>query len=193
MQPEDLKTLLKIKAGNKCAYNTFYQLYGPRLHATVYFLCNDKALAQDIVQEAFLRLWLNRSTLNENQSLKGYLRTISRNLFLDQVRKNKTEKVYHHLLCEQVSFDTGDRIAFKELNKIVYTAISTFSAEKQEMYIGSRFNGKTYNEIAIANNTTPKAVERHIAKISLFIKAYLKKHYFILFIIFIHQLLFNII
>ncbi|MEJ5960845.1 RNA polymerase sigma factor [Pedobacter immunditicola] len=181
MQPEDLKTLMKIKAGSQYAYNTFYQLYGPRLLATVYFLCNDKALAEDIVQESFLRLWLNRSMLNENQSLKGYLRTISKNLFLDHVRKNKTEKVYNNLLAEPISFDTRDRIAFKELNKIIFNAISAFSAEKQEMYIGSRFNGKSYNEIAIANNTTPKAVERHIAKISIFIKAYLKKHYFILF------------
>ncbi len=188
MQPEDLEILIEIKAGNKTVYNAFYEAYGPRLEASVYFLCNNRSLAQDLVQEAFLRLWQNRNSLNESQSLKGYLRTICKNLFFDFTRKKKTERIYDTRLNDQVSYDVSDRVAFNELNALVFMAISKFSDEKQQMYIGSRFNGKTYNEIAAANNTTPKAVERHIARISVFIKAYLKKHYFFFIILLITRI-----
>ncbi len=179
MQPEDLKALLEIKMGNKNAYNAFYKVYGPRLRATIYFICNDKSLAEDIVQETFLRLWQNRAQLNQSQSLKGYVRTISKNLFLDLKRKSKFETAYQQPIHEPSSNEAGERLAFNELNRLVYSAISKFSEAQQQMYIGSRFKGKSYHEIATANNTTPKAVERHIAKISSHIKAYLKKYYFL--------------
>ncbi len=191
MQPEDLKTLLEIKVGNISTFNTFFKGYGPRLQATIYFLCNDKSLAEDIVQETFLRLWQNRAQLKESQSLKGYVRTISKNLFLDLKRKSKFETAYQQPIHEPISNDAGERLAFNELNGLVYSAISKFSPEQQQMYIGSRFKGKSYHEIALANNTTPKAVERHIAKISLHIKAYLKKHYFLFDLLMITQLLLN--
>jgi len=177
MQTEDLTILKAIKSGNKKIFNSFYTDYSPRLQATIYFLCNDKLLAEDFVQEAFLRLWQNRENLDERQSLKGYLRTISKNLFLDYKRKNKSAEFYKELLTEPIANDVSERVVFNDLRHLVISGISQFSSDKQEMYIGSRFDGKTYNEIALAKNTTPKAVERHISKISFFIKGYLKKHY----------------
>ena len=178
MKPEDLKILREIKAGNNEIFNAFYKEYSPRLEAVIYFLCNDKQQAEDIVQESFLRLWQNRESLNESQSLKGYMRTISKNLFLDSTRKQKTRHIYNGLLEEPVANDVGDRASFNELNSVVLSAISRFSVEKQEMYIASRLNGLSYNEIAAARNTTPKAVERHISKVSFHLRSYLTKYYY---------------
>lgn len=189
MQTEDILILNEIKAGNEKAYNAFYKGYKPRLQATIYFLCNDEQLSEDIAQEAFLRLWENRARLNEYQSIKGYLRTISNNLFFDHKRKSKSSNVYQELLKEPVVNDVEEHVIFNELNSMVFSAISKFSQDKQEMYIGNRFQGKTYNEIALAKNTTPKAVERHISKISYFIKEHIKKHYYSLLITLIYLFL----
>jgi len=105
MESKDLKILKGIKAGNKEIFNAFFKEYSPRLEAVIYFLCNNKQQAEDIVQESFLRLWQNRDTLNESQSLKGYMRTISKNLFLDGNRKQKTQHIYNGLLEEPVAND----------------------------------------------------------------------------------------
>lgn len=177
MQLTDTIVLMEIKSGNRKAYDSFYKEHRPRLYATVFFLCNDDYLADDIVQEAFLRLWENREKLAEGQPMKQYVNAIAKNLFLDYCRKNKLVDTYKNSLTERSSNDLNERVSYNELQALVRTAIAKFSPEKQEMYIGSRFNGKTYAEIAKHQNTTPKAVERHIAKISTFIKKYLNKHY----------------
>ena len=184
----EIEVLKGIKEGDEKVYSTFYNEYSPRLHAVIYFLCNDRQQAEDIVQEAFLRLWQNRNNLNENQSLKGYLRTISKNLFLDNNRKNKTQSIYKQSLVEPVSNDVNDQSSHNELNSVILSAISKFSLEKQEMYIGSRLNGMSYNEIAIIKNTTPKAVERHISKVSFYLKWYLKRYYYTIFFAFLLNL-----
>jgi len=106
------------------------------------------------------------------------MRTSSKNLFLDGNRKRKTQHIYNGLLEEPVANDVGDRASYNELNSVVLSAISRFSLEKQEMYIESRMNGLSYNEIAAARNTTPKAVERHISKVSFYLRWYLTKYYY---------------
>lgn len=180
MKAEDLTILREIKSGNKEVFNAFYMEYSPRLQATMYFLCNDKFLAEDLAQEAFLRLWKNRAELNEAQSLKGYLRTISKNQFLDHQRKDKSAIHYKDSLTEPTAEDVSEKVIFNDLRRLVISGISHFSVDKQEMYIGSRFDGRTYHEIAQIKNTTPKAVERHVAKISAFVRIYLKKYYHII-------------
>jgi RNA polymerase sigma factor (sigma-70 family) len=185
MRAEDLTIVKAIKAGDKRAFNAFFIEYSPRLEATIYFLCNDKCLAEDLVQEAFLRLWKNRAELNEHQSLKGYLRTISKNLFLDHNRKGKTAQRYQESLVEPTSDEVSEKVIVNDLQQLVISGITRFSQDKQDMYVGSRFDGKTYYEIAQIKNTTPKAVERHVAKISSFIRIYLKKHYQIIIIFFL--------
>lgn len=180
MKAEDLTILKAIKSGDKKVFNTFFLEYSPRLQATIYFLCNDRLLADDLAQEAFLRLWKNRSELNETQSLKGYLRTISKNLYFDYHRKNKSATIYRESLTEPTTEEVSEKVILNDLTQLVMSGISRFSVDKQDMYIGSKFDGRTYHEIAQIKNTTPKAVERHVAKISSFIRVYIKKHYHII-------------
>jgi|SRR5690606_11410573 len=187
MQIADINLLEEIKAGNRRAFEIFYKDYHPRLYATIYFLCDDEALAEDLVQEAFLKLWLNRDKLRSSQSLTGYIKTIGRNLFLDYQRRSMVRESYVRQQAEPIEWEVSDKVTYDELTSLVFTSISVFSDDKQDMFIRSRLGGESYQEIALAKNTTVKAVERHIAKISDSLKKYLRKHdYLILFVLFTH-------
>lgn len=190
MQIANINLLEEIKAGSRRAFETFYKDYHARLYATIYFLCDDESLAEDLVQEAFLKLWVNRDKLQASQSLTGYVKTIGRNLFLDHQRRSVVKDSYISQQSEPVEWEVSEQVAYDELTSLVFASISEFSDDKQDMFIRSRFGGESYKEIAFAKNTTVKAVERHIAKVSSSLKKYLQKHdYLILFVLFTHTYL----
>lgn len=187
MQITNTNLLEEIKAGNRNAFDSFYKEYRARLYATIYFLCGDGSLAEDLVQEAFLKLWASREKLRPSESLTGYIRTIGRNLFLDHQRRFAVNESYISELSEPVNWDVSEKVSYDELTSLVFSSIAEFSDDKQDMFIRSRFGGETYKEIALAKNTTVKAVERHIAKVSNSLKKDLRKHdYLTLFLLLTH-------
>lgn len=186
--PETTFDLIQeIKAGNRKAFDFFYRDYRSRLYATLLFLSNDANLAEDLLQETFLKLWMHREKLRTGTSLTGYVSAIARNLFLDHQRKREVSTSYLRQLSEPSGWGVTEQVCHDELSELVFSSISRFSKDKQDMFIRSRFQGETYQEIALAKNTTPKAVERHIAKISAALRQYLRKHdYLVLFMLYTH-------
>ena len=61
----------------------------PALYAQALAIVADAAVAEDLVQEAFLRIWPRRSRLQDPASLDGYLAAAVRNLALDHLRRNR--------------------------------------------------------------------------------------------------------
>lgn len=173
----DQELILLIKEGNKKAFEYFYKVYNARLITLVLFLTNSEEIAEDIVQDAFTRLWERRESLDVNQSLKAFIRQITRNLVYDHYRKAKVIRSYNgQVLTDECSNETIDHINYRELEQVLSKAIEHLSPEKQLMFRQSRFEHKTYAEIAESMQTTPKAVERHMAKSISFIKNYVFKY-----------------
>lgn len=63
-----------------------YDKYHKQMYAFAYKYTRSGSAAEDIVQQAFLKLWENRSGLNPASGLGGYLFAISRNLTLNALR-----------------------------------------------------------------------------------------------------------
>src|SRR5690606_2097670 len=187
MQIADINLLEEIKAGNRRAFEIFYKDYHPRLYATIYFLGAGGPLAEDLVQEAVVRLGLSGRRWRSSRSLTGGIKTIGRHLVLDYQRRSVVRESDGRQQAEPIDWGVSDKVTYDELTSLVFTSISVFSDDKQDMFIRSRHGGESYQEIALAKNTTVKTVERHIAKISDSLKKYLRKHdYLILFVLFTH-------
>jgi len=72
---------------------TFEELfvsYSPHVYRFSVWLCGNTADAEDITAETFARAWLNFSTIR-TETLKGYLFTIARNLYLEAHRKSRKQ------------------------------------------------------------------------------------------------------
>jgi RNA polymerase sigma-70 factor, ECF subfamily len=67
-------------------FQQLYQAYAGDVHRFALFLSGDPVLADDIVSETFIRLWHARARV-DLPTVKGYLLTIARNLFLDERRR----------------------------------------------------------------------------------------------------------
>ncbi len=70
-------------------FQNLYKTYVPDVYRFSYWLCGDAADAEDITSETFLRAWMYRANIR-TETMKAYLLSIARNLFLERLRKHKT-------------------------------------------------------------------------------------------------------
>ena len=69
-------------------FQDFYKTYVPDVYRFAYWLCGDAVDAEDITSETFLRAWKHREKIR-TETLKAYLLSIARNLYLERLRKHK--------------------------------------------------------------------------------------------------------
>ena len=71
----------------------FRQYYANLVRFTERFI-PDKSTCEDIVQEAFIRVWINRKKLETDTSIRSYLISLVQNLALNELRHRKVKMLY---------------------------------------------------------------------------------------------------
>ena len=187
-EKSDFQLAEAIKNNDVKAFTAFYQSYKSRIYAQALFFSNSETIAEEVTQEVFLKLWESRAKINPEKSLKAFTQTISRNLFIDYIRKDfKKNKATVDLTEEQVSTQKNviDELIFKEYETVAKEALANLPPIKQQIFMLRHQENLSYNEIAAHLHTTPKAVERHLARATSMVKEYLSLHSDIAFIIFL--------
>ena len=92
----DNMLLLALNKGDVKAFTTIYERYNKMLYVIAYKYLKETFGAEDIVQQAFLKLWETRSFLDPTMNLRNYLYTMVKNMVLNEIRNNTTamEKNY---------------------------------------------------------------------------------------------------
>ena len=76
-----------LRCGDHVAFDAVYERYRPRVFGFVLRMTGDRMLAEDLLQETFLRLAATARTLPPDTRLGPFLFTVARNLFVDQRRR----------------------------------------------------------------------------------------------------------
>ena len=79
---------MSVSRPTPATFDEMYRKYSRDVFQFVLYLCGDWAQAEDITAEVFLRLWASASEIR-TATLKSYLLTIARNLYLEQWRREK--------------------------------------------------------------------------------------------------------
>ncbi|WP_312701771.1 sigma-70 family RNA polymerase sigma factor [Sedimentibacter sp.] len=78
-----------LKKGHEDAYRQVVEEYGNKLLRTCYLILKDKEEAEDVVQEALIRVFQKLNTFKENSGLYTWIYTIALNLCRDRLRRKK--------------------------------------------------------------------------------------------------------
>lgn len=84
--------LLALAAGSHQAFRQIFDFYRNRVFGYALRYLKTEELAEEIVQEIFLKLWLNREKLHEISNFGGYLRRLSVNRVLDEIRSQHSKR-----------------------------------------------------------------------------------------------------
>ncbi len=169
---------MSVILNNKEDFKVLYgQMYGPLVN-----FCHSKTkdweLSQEIVQNTFVKLWMNRNKINITTSLKSYLYSMVRNGIIDHYRKLdkivdvKSDVIYS--IPEQ--YDSEDGGLDFELAYLIRRALDTMKEKRKKIFELSRYEGLTYKEIANYLDISERAVEDNISKAFVQIRDYLKKN-----------------
>lgn len=169
----------KIRKGD---YNAFELLYG--LHRdSVYNLAikylKDPQLAEDAVQDVFLKIWSNREKLKDNQSIKGLLFTSLKNHVLNMIKTKKRRVIrqFEYLKLNPVHKDSTDSHTFvAELEKILLEGMEQLPDRKQTVYRMKRLEGYSNKEIANQLDISVNTVKSQFRRANNFIIDYVSSN-----------------
>jgi len=163
----DRALILAAREGDKAAYGKMVLKYQKRLFRFVYMLMRSKDLAEDVVQEAFVKGYLALGTFEPERPFYAWISTIARNLALNQLKKEEREKPASEFedMLESVP-DTRanplERIMSEEIDRRFAGAVMALPAQYRAVFILRAFERMSYEEIGRELNISPGTVDSRI-------------------------------
>ena len=157
----DNDLFLELKKDNEIAFEQLFNKYYASLCLFTFQFLHDREMAEEIVQEVFVKIWAKRKTLQIKTSIKHYLLSSVRNQSLNRIQHEKVEKHY----ARQVQLGTPDEqdldLCFQEvgLRQKIEKSIGLLPEKRREVFRLSREEGLKYNEIADRLHLSVKTVE----------------------------------
>ncbi|MGW8268041.1 MAG: RNA polymerase sigma-70 factor [Longimicrobiales bacterium] len=119
---------------------------------------------QDVVQEAFVRLWARRAQLREDGSLKALLYTTVRNASLDQLRTSRRRQKLQAAGPQPVRPRTPyEDVHGAELQRLAAGAVARLPEKRQEVFRMVREEGLSYREAATVLGLSEQTVANHMS------------------------------
>lgn len=137
------------------------------LHAYACTILQEEAMAEEIVQQVFFKLWEKRDQVNIQQSLNAYLYRSVYNECLNYLKHKKVKKAHqsHTLYTAGTASDNVSRkVIAKELEEKIADALNQLPEQCRTIFQMSRFEELKYREIADKLNLSVKTVENQMGK-----------------------------
>lgn len=145
-------------------YNHIYHEQAEKLRNYLYYKCGDLDKSEDLVQDAFVKLWNKCAEIIHEKAI-GFLFTVANNLFIDQVRSQKVELRFEKSQYPQNNTDDPFfQLRTEEFRLQIETAISNLPDGQREAFLLNRIDKLTYKEIATRLGISQTAVEKRISK-----------------------------
>lgn len=156
----ELDTLLQeIQKDNREAFNELVLRYNESLNAFAFNILKNKEAAEDIVQDVFVNLWLNRKKITFGESTKSLLYISTRNLVYNYIRSAKRENERYKHLAEENEISTLNYIIQEEALRLLNESIEQLPPRMAEV-IRLSLEGLKQEEIAEQMEVTVANVKR---------------------------------
>lgn len=169
----------QIAEGNEEAFRFLFDAYWDHIYSVAFLLVKSEALAEDVVQDVFLKIWANRERLTAVEKFEDYLFIVARNHVYDILKKQKKED---HLRASLIEWFESNRetpeqqLLLKESGQLLQQAVARLSPAQQAVYKMVREQGLSHKEVAEQLNISPNTVRNHIVNSLKIIREHLDQH-----------------
>ncbi len=145
-------------------YKLLFEEHSKSLFNFIYYKCGDTEQAEDVVQEAFIKLWNNCSNVVFEKA-KSFLFTVARNLFLNEVAHKKIVLKHKSNLSPDITNETPEFLMEEQEFMVkLKKSIADLSEKQREVFLLSRIDQKKYSEISDMLGISVKAVEKRMSQ-----------------------------
>lgn len=167
--PADKVLVEQIRDDDREAFEKLFRKYYSSLQRFLWGYVTNQQVAEDLVQEVFVRIWENRYALNPDKKIKTYLYKIGRNLAIDHTRHRKIvrdweeeKKALHSL--SPVDQAINEKLHNKLMLREIKQAIEGLPKRRRLVFMLSRYEGMTYKEIAEELDISVNTVDTQICR-----------------------------
>lgn len=179
--------LLRVAEGDEQAFKLIFQSYFHKLGNYVHRFTKSFIITQEIVQDVFLNIWINRAALRNIDNFSSYLFVISRNHTFNAVKKLAREyekqKKWQADLQEELHLNGYTSAGYSETLILVNKAIRALPPQQKKVFLLSREKGLTQEEIAKELGLSITTVKKHMVLALKFLRSQLGDNANIIFLI----------
>lgn len=175
----DLQLLPLISGGSSDAFRIVYERHQPKVYSRALFLLRSEALAEDVVQEVMLKLWLGAGRLNSDTNLTAYLRTLTSNQSFQVLRRQVLETRTSLERGEdwtEAHNETEEQILLDDARKVLWAGIALLPPQQRRVYELCHQQGLKYEEAARVLGLSKETVKSYMKLALAFLRRYVSAH-----------------
>lgn len=171
--------LIQVASGDEVAFSKLFNHYRNKIYGSAYKLSRSAVVAEEIVQNVFLKIWLRKEKLTSIQNFNAYLFVVTRNEIYLALSRIARDAMVKSLLSEnhtESEIDNEKRLIYQEYQDILQKAIARLPIQQKKVYQLIKVEGLKREEAAQLLRIHPETIKTHLARAVKSVRNYCTLH-----------------
>lgn len=186
----EIELLEKLKLQDSKAFSQLYSLYVKKIYAYALGILKSPALAEDVTQDTFVKLWEHAAAVQTDRSIQPFLFTIARNLSLNVIKQASRQTWISDEIFAYAIYQQEDGLQYterKQTGEFIGMAIDQLPPQRRLIYDLCRNYGYSYKEAAEKLGIKDSTVNSQMVKAIKTIRDFMIRNGALLLILFYRQ------
>ncbi len=174
-QQDEKELLRRVSGGDEAAFTALFDAYKDRIYTIALRLTAMPTVAEEVVQDIFLRIWLHRDTLTAVDHFRAYLFTATRNEVFNTLKRLARRRQLTAELADAGAAETSDTdglLLDKEYQAVLREAVEQLPPQQQRVYRLMKEQGLKRDQVAAELGIAPQTVKVHLAQAMRSVRAF---------------------
>jgi RNA polymerase sigma-70 factor len=160
----EIEIVEALQNGDHKAFEDIFIAYFGKVKYFLNGLLKSESDAEELAQDIFVKLWINRQSINPQKPFNAYIYTIARNTAFNYIKHKSVEEAFLENCNHLEEADCSDEILFaKEISLLVEMTVCRMPSQRGKIYRMSRNEGIPNDEIAGKLGLSKKTVENQLS------------------------------
>ena len=172
--PISIDLIHQVAAGEHLAFEQFFFHYKSYVYSIALKFTHDEILAEEIVQDVFVRVWKYREKLSEVQDIDAWMRTVTRNRSLTELKRlaKDAQGKKEYFNWQPTEWQSANSNG-ESTDQLLQKAISRLTPQQQKVFELSFLEGMKREQIAELLDISPATVGVHLKLAARSVRAFL--------------------
>lgn len=168
--------IILLQQNEEGALRPLYEMHLRPLHYFIVRIAKSRQLAEDVIQDVFIKIWETRSQIDPERPFKTYLYTIAKRHLLNLLKRATHETFIIEEIgkyATQTENTTDLQIEYSEHNVLLNEAIEKLPEQCKAVFLRCKMQGMTYKQTAEELGIAEGTVHSQMVKALRMIREYI--------------------